>query len=386
MGPLAGITIVEFNGLGPAPFCGMMLADMGATVIRVDRPGPIPTVSLDPLARNRQSLACDLKNPDGISAVLRLIASADGLIEGYRPGVMERLGLGPDECLAGNPKLAYGRMTGWGQDGPLADAAGHDINYISLTGALHLMGEAGRKPIPPLNLVGDFGGGGMLLAFGMVSAILSARTTGKGQVVDAAMVDGANIQMAMTHGFKAMGMQPDERGASILGGAAHFYDAYETADEKFISIAAIEPQFYELLIEKAGLDRERFAPHVFKYKVNDDVRTNWRELKDELTEIFKTKTQAQWCQLMEGTDICFAPVLTLEEAPEHPHNKARRTFVDVGGNIQPSPAPRFGNTESETPTQGVAPGTHSRDILARAGFSSTEIDALVASGAIAELT
>jgi alpha-methylacyl-CoA racemase len=384
MGPLDGITIVELAGLGPAPFCGMMLADMGATVIRVDRPGTIPTVSLDPLARNRQSLACDLKDPDGIAAVLRLVATADGLIEGFRPGVMERLGLGPDECLERNPKLAYGRMTGWGQDGPLADAAGHDINYISLSGALHLVGESGRKPIPPLNLVGDFGGGGMLLAFGMVSAILSARTTGKGQVIDAAMIDGANIQMAMTHGFRAMGMQPDERGASILGGAAHFYDAYETADGKYISIAAIEPQFYDLLIEKADLDRKRFAPHVFKYKVDDDVRANWRQLKSELTDVFKTKTREQWCQIMEGTDICFSPVLTLDEAPGHPHNKARRTFVEVGGNIQPSPAPRFGNTAAAPPTPGVAPGTHSRDILLQAGFSSAEIDALIESGAIAE--
>lgn len=384
MGPLDGITILELAGLGPAPFCGMMLADMGATVIRVDRPGTAPTVSLDPLARNRQSLACDLKKPDAIATVLRLVEGADGLIEGFRPGVMERLGLGPDECLARNPKLAYGRMTGWGQDGPLANAAGHDINYISLSGALHLIGEQGRKPVPPLNLVGDFGGGGMLLAFGMVSAILSAQMTGKGQVVDAAMIDGANILMAMTHGFRAMGMQPDETGASILGGAAHFYDTYETADGKFVSIAAIEPQFYELLIEKANLDRERFAPHVFNYKVDDDVRANWRRLKDELTDIFKTKTQGQWCQVMEGTDVCFAPVLSMAEAPEHPHNKARQAFVEVGGNIQPAPAPRFGNAEVEAPTPGVAPGTHSREILVQAGFSTVEIDTLIESGAIAE--
>ena len=389
MGPLTGLKIVEIAGIGPGQFCGMLLADMGAQVIRIERlqasdPGfPFPA-RFNLMNRSRPAITLDLKMAQAIELVLDLCATADGLFEGFRPGVMERFGLGPDECLARNPKLAYGRMTGWGQDGPLANAAGHDINYISLSGALHLIGERGRKPVPPLNLVGDFGGGGMLLAFGMVSAILSARTTGKGQVVDAAMIDGANILMAMTYGFRAMGMQPDETGASILGGAAHFYDTYETADGKFVSIAAIEPPFYELLIEKANLDRERFAPHVFNYKVDDDVRANWRRLKDELTDIFKTKTRAEWCQVMEGTDVCFAPVLSMAEAPEHPHNKARQAFVEVGGNIQPAPAPRFGNAAVEAPTPGVAPGTHSRGILVQAGFSSAEIDTLIESGAIAE--
>ncbi len=385
MGPLSGIKIIELASIGPGPFCGMMLADMGAEVIRIERPGPGSTVSMEPLARNRKSIACNLKHPDAVAMVMRLIERTDGLIEGFRPGVAERLGLGPDDCLSRNAKFVYGRMTGWGQHGPLANAAGHDMNYIALTGALHLIGETGRKPVPPLNLVGDFGGGGMLLAYGMVCALLSAQLTGKGQVVDAAMVDGANMLMSMFHGFKAMGIQSDETGSSFLGGAGHFYDTYETLDGRYVSIASIEPQFYDLLIEKAGLDREKFSPHVFDWKVDEDIRTNWSELKIELAAVMKTKTRDEWCEIMEGTDICFAPVLTLSEAPDHPHNKARKAFVEVGGHTQAAPAPRFSRTTPDNPQPGVAPGTHSREVLEASGFSGSEIESLVKSGAVATI-
>ncbi|HNP36144.1 MAG TPA: CaiB/BaiF CoA-transferase family protein [Woeseiaceae bacterium] len=382
MGPLQGVQIIELAGLGPAPFCGMLLADLGAEVIRIERPDSNSTAALDPLARNRKSLACDLQKPEAVAAVLRLVASADGLIEGFRPGVMERLGLGPDTCLEKNPRLAYGRMTGWGQDGPLANAAGHDINYIALTGALHMIGETGGKPVPPLNLVGDFGGGGMLLALGMVSAILNARSTGKGQVVDAAMVDGVNLLMAMFHGFKAMGLHAEETGSAFLGGGAHYYNTYETKDGKYVSIASIEPQFYEMLIEKAGLDPGRFGPQAFAWRVDSEVRSAWPALKAELATVFKTRTRHEWCEIMEGTDVCFAPVLTMNEAPAHAHNQARGAFLDVGGNLQPAPAPRFSDNPSIHPEAGVMPGTNSREILAAAGFDTEEIKCLVAAKAV----
>lgn len=382
MGPLKGLRIIELAGLGPAPFGCMMLADMGAEVIRVERPGPGMQPTLDPLSRNRKSLACDLKNPAAVEVVKKLVATADGFVEGFRPGVVESLGLGPDDLLNINPKLAYGRMTGWGQDGPLAQAAGHDLNYVALTGALSMIGEKGRKPVPPLNLVADFGGGGMLLAFGMVCAMLHARATGKGQVVDAAMVDGVSALSCVFHGLKAMGLLDDGPGESLFGGAAHWYDTYETSDGRFISIGSLEPQFYELMIERLELDREKFEPHVFRWELDDEVRSGWDELKPLVAAAVKEKTLAEWCELLEGTDVCFAPVLTLDEAVEHPHNVARGTFVRVGGNVQAAPAPRFSATPNAAPQSGVQPGAHSREVLESIGYASDEVDALIESGAV----
>jgi alpha-methylacyl-CoA racemase len=311
-----------------------------------------------------------------------LIETADGIIEGFRPGVMERFGLGPDICLTRNPSLAYGRMTGWGQDGPLANVAGHDLNYLALTGALHLIGEKGRKPTPPLNLLADFGGGGMLLALGMLGAILHARTTGKGQVVDAAMLDGVNAMMSVFHQFAAAGLQPDETGAGFLAGAAHFYDTYETKDGRYVSIGSIEPQFYELLIEKANLNRERFAPHVFEWQAYDGIQDDWAALKADLVDVFRTRTLNQWCDILEGTDVCFAPVLTMQEAVQHPHNLARKAFLSVDGVTQAAPAPRFSATPAGTPVAPVPPGTHSRELLGQAGYSPQDVNALIDAGAI----
>ncbi|AMO72706.1 CaiB/BaiF CoA transferase family protein [Sphingorhabdus sp. M41] len=344
-GPLAGINIVEFAGIGPGPFCGMMLADQGATVTVLHRPGAAPDPRLA-LSRSRKLIAIDLKSEEGIETARTLVKKADGLIEGFRPGVMERLGLGPDLLLADNPKLVYGRMTGWGQYGPLASAAGHDINYISISGALHAFGRAGEKPTPPINMVGDFGGGGMMLAFGMVSALLHAKTGGSGQVVDCAMTDGSAALMAMIYDFHNIGQWQDERGVNLLDTGAHFYDTYETSDGKFISIGSIEPQFYAKLREVA-----RLADDV-DFDAQMDPR-KWSVLKEKLTALFKTKTRSQWCDLMEGTDICFAPVLSLTEAKEHPHNVERQTFVDVGGLKQPAPAPRYSVTVSDPPKRPV---------------------------------
>jgi alpha-methylacyl-CoA racemase len=374
MGPLTGLKIIELAGIGPGPFCGMMLSDMGAEVIRVDRKSSRPGSSKDVLARNRQSIAVDLKSPEGVATVLRLVESADALFEGFRPGVTERLGLGPDDCMARNPKLVYGRMTGWGQDGPLAQAAGHDINYIALTGALHAIGRKGERPVPPLNLVGDFGGGGMLLAFGMVCAMLEAQQSGKGQVVDAAMTDGASTLMAMFFSMSAAGAFTDQRGTNLLDGGAHFYDTYETSDGKYVCIGSIEPQFYALLLEKAGLDPERFAPQM--------DASRWPELKQALSDAFKTKSRDEWCEIMEGSDVCFAPVLSVFEAPEHPHNKARQTFVEVDGVIQPAPSPRFSRTSPEIRHSARAAGEDSHAVLAAAGFSSDEIAGLESAGVI----
>jgi len=344
-GPLAGINIIEFAGIGPGPFCGMMLADQGAKVTVLHRSGQAPDPRLA-LSRSRQLVAVDLKSAEGIATARKLVKDADGLIEGFRPGVMERLGLGPDVLLSDNPKLVYGRMTGWGQYGPLAAAAGHDINYISISGALHAFGRAGDKPTPPINLVGDFGGGGMMLAFGMVSALLHAKTGGTGQVVDCAMTDGSAALMAMIYDFHNIGQWRDERGVNLLDTGAHFYDTYETADGKFISIGSIEPQFYAQLRQVAGLaENADFDPQM-------DPR-QWPVLKEKLTDLFKTKTRTEWCALMEGTDICFAPVLTLTEAKEHPHNVERQTFVDVGGLQQPAPAPRYSVTVSDPPKRPV---------------------------------
>ncbi|MEJ6594213.1 CaiB/BaiF CoA-transferase family protein [Parasphingorhabdus sp.] len=344
-GPLTGINIIEFAGLGPGPFCGMMLADQGATVTVLHRPGRPPDPRLA-LSRSRNLVEIDLKSAEGIETARKLAKKADGLIEGFRPGVMERLGLGPDALLSDNPKLVYGRMTGWGQYGSLAAAAGHDINYISLSGALHAFGRAGEKPTPPTNMVGDFGGGGMMLAFGMVSALLHAKTGGTGQVIDCAMTDGSAALMAMIFDFHNIGHWRDERGVNMLDTGAHFYDTYETSDDKFVSIGSIEPQFYAELRQVAGLEEDT------DFDAQMDQR-QWPALKEKLTTLFKTKTRSQWCDLMEGTDICFAPVLSLAEAKEHPHNVERQTFVDVGGMMQPAPVPRYSVTVSDPPTRPV---------------------------------
>ncbi|MEZ4328719.1 MAG: CaiB/BaiF CoA-transferase family protein [Polyangiales bacterium] len=378
-GPLSGLRILELAGIGPGPFCGMMLADMGAEVIRIDRPGGNPSayVGHNVMFRSRQSVAIDLKTQEGAATLLSLCEQADGLFEGFRPGVAERLGVGPDECLARNPRLVYGRMTGWGQDGPLAQVAGHDINYIALSGALHAMGRRGEGPMPPLNLVGDFGGGGMMLAFGMVCGMLEAQRSGKGQVVDTSMVEGSAALMAMFYGLRAQGMFTDQRGTHMLDTGAHFYDAYETADGKYVSIGSIEPKFYALLVEKAELD-----PAVFGSSMNIK---RWPEQKERLAEVIKRKTRDEWCALMEGTDVCFAPVLSLEEAPKHPHNVARESFVEVEGTLQPRPTPRFSRTASSVPEPARMPGTHTLAVLRSCGFDEARIEALLASGTIAQL-
>ena len=380
-GPLAGLRIVEFAGIGPGPFCGMMLADHGAEVIRIDRAsggrgGSQPVTSKDVLARGRKSIALNLKSPEGVALARKLCASADGLIEGFRPGVMERLGLGPEELLKDNPKLVYGRMTGWGQTGPYAPWAGHDINYIALAGALAHFGRAGGKPTPPINLVGDFGGGGMMLAVGRVAALLNVARGGAGQVIDAAMTDGTAVLMGMMHGMKNMGVWSEELGANMLDTGAHFYDTYETADGKFVSIGSIEPQFYAELRRLAGLegDAEFDAQH---------DRAKWGALKDKLTALFKAKTRAEWDALMEHTDVCYAPVLTMSEAALHPHNMARATFVDVGGDMQPAPAPRYSATATAQPKPAPMPGDDSDAILAALGMGADEIAALRAAGTVA---
>jgi len=370
VGPLQGIKIIEVGGIGPGPFCGMMLSDMGADIVRLERLGATARIQpkFDILTRNRRSISIDLRKPEGVAATLKIIEQVDALQEGFRPGVMEKLGLGPDVCLARNPKLVYGRMTGWGQEGPLAKTAGHDINYISLTGALHAVGREGGKPVPPLNLVGDFGGGGMLLAFGMVCALFEALKSGQGQVVDAAMVDGSAALMTMMYGMKAAGFWKDRRGVNMLDTGAHFYDTYETADGKYISIGSIEPQFYALLLEKAEIDDPEFKQQM-------DV-TKWPELKVKLEALFKTKTREAWCAIMETTDICFAPVLSMDEAPRHPHIKQRNTFVDVDGVIQPAPAPRFSRTKPELKGTPRVPGEDTKSVLADFGFGPDEIKGL----------
>ncbi|WP_313670644.1 CaiB/BaiF CoA-transferase family protein [Sandarakinorhabdus sp.] len=371
-GPLQGIRIIELAGIGPGPFAGMMLADHGAEVIRVDRPGA-RIDARDPLLRGRRVIGVDLKSAEGKALVLDLVKSADALFEGFRPGVTERLGLGPAECHAVNPKLVYGRMTGWGQFGPYANAAGHDINYIALAGALHAYGRAGEKPTPPINMVGDFGGGGMMLAFGMVSALLHAKTTGQGQVIDCAMTDGAAALMAMIWGFRANGIWKDERGVNLLDTGAHMYDTYECADGKWISIGSLEPQFYALLLEKTGLkDDADFAAQMNS--------AQWPALKERLTALFKTRTRDDWCADMEMTDVCFAPVLSMSEAPHHPHNAARGTFVEADGVMQPAPAPRYSATVSDAPRMTKTADTDA--ILAELGYDSGKVDALKAAGTV----
>ena len=371
-GALTGLRIIEFAGLGPGPFCAMMLADHGAEVIRVDRVGGRNRVN-DPTLRSRKSIALNLKTPEGMALAKELVKSADGLIEGLRPGVMERLGLGPDDLLADNPKLIYGRMTGWGQSGPYAPLAGHDINYIALTGALHGLGRAGEKPTAPVNYLGDYGGGGMMLAFGMVSAFLAVKNGASGQVIDCAMTDGTAVLTSVIWGLHADGLWEDERGVNLLDGGAHFYDSYETQDGKYVSIGSIEPKFYALLLEKTGLtDDPDFAAQLDK--------TKWPALSEKLTALFKTKTRDEWCEIMEGTDICFAPVLSLSEAPNHPHNAVRETFVEVGGAVQPAPAPRFSVTQAEPPRQSPQVGDDTASVLKDLGHDSAQIEQLISNG------
>ena len=372
MGPLQGFRVIELAGIGPGPFCGMMLSDMGAEVIRVDRVGGRGG-RRDVLTRNRRSIAVDLKQPAGVEVVLKLAETADALFEGFRPGVTERLGLGPEDCMARNRRLVYGRMTGWGQDGPIAHAAGHDINYIGLAGALHAIGEPGGKPVPPLNLIGDFGGGGMLLAYGLVCGMLEASRSGEGQVIDAAMVDGAAALMAMFFSMAGNGFK-DQRGSNMLDGGAHFYNTYETKDGEYVCVGAIEPQFYAELVEKSGVDAKRFGAQM------DAMQ--WAPFKDELAEVFKQKTRDEWCAIMEGSDVCFAPVLSILEAPQHPHNKHRATFVDVDGVTQPAPAPRFSRTQAEISHAARPPGADTRDVLADIGFDESKISALEEQGVV----
>ncbi len=374
MGPLTGLKIIELAGIGPGPFCGMLLADMGAEVIRVDRAREQPRRVKDVLTRGRKSIAVNLKSDAGREVVLKLCESSDALFEGFRPGVTERLGLGPNDCMARNSKLVYGRMTGWGQEGPLAQAAGHDINYIALTGALHAIGPEGGKPVPPLNLVGDFGGGGMMLAFGLVCALLEAQKSGKGQVVDTAMVDGAATLMAMFFTMQAAGIFSTERGTNLLDGGAHFYGAYETSDGKYIAIGSIEPQFYAELVKKAELPADEFSAQMDK--------TRWPEYKERLTQVFKTKTRDEWCEIMEGTEVCFAPVLAIDEVQQHSHNKARQSFVELDDILQPAPAPRFSRTQVGLTHGSRMPGEDSRILLTAAGFSEGEIDTLIKDGAV----
>ena len=377
MGPLTGIKIIELAGIGPGPFCGMMLSDMGAEVVRIDRPGGRVTNNQDILARGRKSIAVDLKSDTGKEVVLRLCESADALFEGFRPGVTERLGLGPDECMARNKKLVYGRMTGWGQDGPMAEAAGHDINYISLSGVLHSIGPKEGKPVPPLNLVGDFGGGGMLLAFGLVCGIIEASRSGQGQVVDSAMVDGSAALMAMFFTMRSTGMLNESRASNLLDGGAHFYGTYETKDGKYVSVGSIEPQFYALLIEKSGVDASEFSAQM--------DQSRWSEYEAKLAVVFKSKTRDEWCDIMEGTDVCFAPVLSLNEVADHPHNKHRQTFLDFEGVVQPAPAPRFSRTTVSLSHPSRSAGEDSEQVLTDAGFNRDEIESLLASGAVTQV-
>lgn len=373
MGPLKGFKIIELAGLGPAPFCGMMLADMGAEVISIERCSEDPNLEvLDCDRRGKRSIAIDLKTDAGREVLLRLVENADAIFEGFRPGVMEKLGLGPEQCLARNPKIVFGRMTGWGQYGPLAKAAGHDINYIALTGALYGIGRKNEKPVPPLNLVGDFGGGAMFLAFGLVCALLEAQKSGAGQVIDAAMTDGSAVLMSMMHSFHAQGFWNTNRGMNIIDTGSHFYEVYETLDNKFISIGSIEAKFYQLLIEKAGLDAEIFSDQLNPAK--------WPDLKQKLERVFKTKTSAQWCHLMEGTDVCFAPVLDFIEAQNHPHNIARNTFIDVEGMQQPAPAPKFSRTQPEVAHAAHTKGIDTVKILSEYGYTENEIEELASKG------
>jgi alpha-methylacyl-CoA racemase len=378
-GPLTGVKVLEIAGIGPGPFCGMLLADMGADVLRVDRLqesdlGLPLAPKYDVMARGRRSIALDLKQAAAVEAVLDLAARADALIEGFRPGVTERLGLGPEDCLARNPRLVYGRITGWGQDGPLAQAAGHDINYIALSGALHAIGRKDEAPVPPLNLVGDFGGGGMLLAFGIACALIEARASGQGQVIDAAMSEGAAGLMAMIYGRMAAGHWRDARGVNVLDTGAPWYDAYETADGRHVAIGAIEGRFYAELLARLGLDAAALpAQH---------DRQRWPELRAAFAAAFKTRTRDEWCREMEGTDACFAPVLSLAEAPQHAHNRARGAFVEIDGVIQPAPVPRYSRTPGAVARGAPRRGEGGAQALADWGFDQAAIEGFRARGAL----
>ncbi|MAU39675.1 MAG: carnitine dehydratase [Actinobacteria bacterium] len=369
MGPLSGKRIVEIAGIGPGPFCAMLLADLGADVIRVDRASAVPDTmpdspNLDLLNRGRRSVGLNLKTPEGIETVLKLVQEADALIEGFRPGVAERLGIGPEECLARNPKLIYGRMTGWGQEGAYSSMAGHDINYIALSGVLGMIGRNGEKPIPPVNLVGDFGGGGMLLALGICAALVEVAESGKGQVIDAAMTDGSALLSTMMHSFKAMGMWGD-RGTNLLDTGAPFYDVFECADGEFISIGSIEPQFYSELLRITGIDQSENPKQM--------DRTKWAEMKLKIGNAIKEKTRLEWEELMEGTDVCFAPVLSMDEAYEHPHNKERGTFIEIAGVMQPAPAPRFSRTPGSVLSPPPHAGENTEEVLSGLGLTTDEI-------------
>ena len=378
MGPLAGVRVIEMAGIGPAPFCGMLLADMGAEVVRVDRLTPsdlgIETpVKYDLFNRNKQSVAIDLKSADGVATALRLIEKADILIEGFRPGVMEKLGLGPDACLAANPRLVFGRMTGWGQDGPLAQAAGHDLNYIALTGALAAIGRNGQVPAVPLNLIGDFGGGALYLAMGVLAASIEAGRSGRGQVVDAAIVDGTASLMTMFHSFLQMGAWATERGVNIIDGGAPFYDVYETSDGKFVSVAAVEAKFYGELVERMGLARDSLP--------RQHDRKHWPELRARFAETFKSRTRDEWCKLLEGSDACFAPVLDLVECQSHAHIAARNIHQNIDGVINPAPAPRFSRTPGGIAHPATTAGADTFAVLERWGFGRQEMERIKASGA-----
>jgi alpha-methylacyl-CoA racemase len=383
-GPLAGLRVLEFAGLGPAPFCGMMLGDLGAEVIRLERPGTSwHEPSRDPLLRNRRSMSLNLKHPAGVATALRLVGACDVLIEGFRPGVMERIGIGPTECLARNPRLVYGRITGWGQTGPLARAAGHDLNYIALTGALHLTGPPAGKPVPPLNLVGDFGGGAMLLLSGVLAALLESKVSGKGQVVDAAIIDGTVALLGMMFSFRANSFFRDATGENVLAGGAPFYDTYETRDGRYISIGALEPSFYALLLEKLGIDDPELRGLGIATVDDSDARDRWPALRAALVRLFKMRTQQEWCVLLEGTDVCFAPVLTLEEAARHPQNAERRNFATVNGVLQNAPAPKFSRTTLGQPECGRQPGEDTESVLAEVlALTRLEIEQLRSAGAL----
>jgi alpha-methylacyl-CoA racemase len=377
-GPLVGLRVIEIGGIGPGPFCAMLLADMGAEVVRVNRSvGAANAASVSDLpllARGRRSIALDLKNPSGVATLLRLAERADGLIEGFRPGVAERLGFGPDACLERNPRLVYGRMTGWGQTGPMAGMAGHDINYIALSGALGAIGRRGEPPLAPLNLVGDFGGGGMLLAFGVLAALFERQRSGRGQVVDASMVEGSALLMTMVYEFIGTGFWRRERGTNALDSGAPFYDVYETADGEYVAFGSLEPQFFAELVAALDLDDVDLARQ-------NDTET-WPALRERIAAVVKGRTRSEWEEHLLGTDVCFAPVLHPSEAPEHLHNIARKTFIDVGGVIQPAPAPRFSRTPGRVTAPGAAPGEHGREILEDWGFDAAEIDRLAAEGGL----
>ncbi|MGA2951895.1 MAG: CaiB/BaiF CoA-transferase family protein [Caulobacteraceae bacterium] len=372
-GPLSGLKVLEFAGIGPGPFCGMLLSDLGADVVRIDRKGAGRGSPSDVTARGRRSVAMDLKSPAAVEACLKLMETADAVFEGFRPGVMERLGLGPEVALGRNPKLVYGRMTGWGQTGPWSSAAGHDMNYIAISGALAAIGTD-DKPIPPLNLVGDFGGGALYLAFGLLAALIHARATGEGQVVDCAMCDGAASLMAMFYGMKAAGIWRQDRRANLLDGGAHFYDTYRCADGGWISIASIEPQFYALLLEKTGISDPEFKSQM--------DRDSWSAKREKLAAVIAAKTRDEWCAIMDATDVCFAPILDMNEAPHHPHNAARQTFVEVAGVTQPAPAPRFSATPGAVAGPPPTIGAHNSAALGDWGFSAEAISNLEQAGAL----